>query len=252
MNRATNALPWLLVLILAWSLGCEDEAAQTNQPPQQNAAPKEDAPPAPEPVEEQASSDDEEYQRPEYPESQRRNPFQPDPEVVEPKTTIGDANEVGTRDPLEQFGLGQLSLVAIISEVAVPKAMFIGPDGFGYVVKEGDRVGRNSGVIRDIRDNAVEIIEGGEEDESQTLQRVIKLRELELSVGDDGLTEEERRRLEELLESEAGRQALQKQLQDRAPGANAAESQSPTQTQRPPQQLNEDPRFRGLTPPGGN
>ncbi len=249
MNRILQRLLLVAVLSLVGLIGCEEEAQQPagDQPPGQQAPPP-SQPPAETPGD-QATEEVEEYQRPEYPESQRRNPFQPDPEVVEPQTTVTDG-EVRTRDPLEQFGLGQLDLVAIISEVAVPKAMFIAPDGFGYVVKEGDRIGRNSGVIRDIRDNAVEIIEGGEEEDAQTLQRVVKLREIELSVGNDGLTEEERRRLEELLESEEGREAVQKRLQERAAGANASEQGS--QTTPPPRQLNEDPRFRGLTPPGGN
>lgn len=232
-------------------VGCEDEVQAPGQQDQAKGADQQKATPPPTQETALETAETEEYQRPEYPDSRRRNPFQPDPEVVQPQNTVGES-DVRSRDPLEQFGLGQLELVAIISEVAVPKAMFIAPDGFGYVVKEGDRVGRNSGVVRDIRDNAVEIIEGGEDEESQTLQRVVKLRDAELSVGNDGLTEDERRRLEELLESEEGRQAVQRRLQERAQGANAAEGQERNQAQTPPRQLNEDPRFRGLTPPGGN
>lgn len=248
MMRPTKLAAFALVTaFLMVTLGCEGEVQQPTQsePP----PPAEKTEKVPESVTDSVA-DEGEYERPEYPDSQRRNPFQPDPEVVEPQRATEGEGDVRSRDPLEEFGLGQLDLVAIISEVAVPKAMFIAPDGFGYVVKEGDRIGRNSGVVRDIRDNAVEVIEGGDDRDAQTLQRVIKLREVELSTGDDGLSDDERRVLERLLESEAGREALERRYQENAPGATAAERQE-TQTQTPPPS-GQDPRFRGLRPPGGS
>jgi hypothetical protein len=125
--------------------------------------------------------------------------------------------------------------------------MFIDPDGFGHVLKEGDRIGRNSGVVSDIRDNEVEITETTGDDSGQTRLRKVKLREIELATGDDsGLTEEERAALEKLLQTEEGRQALERQYRDMALGASAVEqqkSQGQTENRK---------NFPGIRPPSQN
>lgn len=218
---------------------CEDAVQQPPPPPPQ-------APPPAEPVVEDVveAAPQEEYVRPEYPDTARRNPFMPSPEVVQPTPTAIDG-EVRALEPLEQFGLGQLKLVAIVSEVAVPTAMFVDPTGFGHFVKRGDRVGRNGGVIADIRENEVEVIEGGEDEDAQTLQRIVKLRDVELAVGEGGLSEEERAALERLMQTEEGRQALQRSFQEMAPGANAVENQG----QEAPSQLGPG---QGFAPPTQN
>ena len=231
-----------LVFVLAGCLfgaGCED-AIQT-PPPAKKAEKAKKAAPAPVVAEEKV--EEEEYMRPEYPNAARRNPFQPDLEVIKPATTAVKG-EVRTKEPLERFGLGQLALVAIVSEVAVPEAMFIDPDGFGHVVKEGDRIGQNGGYISDIRDNEVEVIEGSEEEDGQTLQKIVKLREVELETGEDGLTDEERKALERLLETEAGRKAVERSYRENAPGAAASESGA-----KAPPPTSVDPRYRGMAPP---
>jgi Tfp pilus assembly protein PilP len=183
-----------------------------------------------------------EYERPEYPGNTRRNPFMPDPEVMKPKQQVAEG-EVRPLEPLEQYALSALELVAIISETAVPKAMFVDPDGFGHVVKEGDRIGRNGGQITDIRDNEVEIRETTDEDESQTRLKTVELRTQQLEVRDDsGLTDAEREALRKLLETEEGRRALEESRRNRAPGANASERESGGSGAS-------DGRFGGIRPP---
>lgn len=165
------------------------------------------------------------YQRPEYPNNSRRNPFKPDDEVMAPILgPVGDETPDRPLEPLERFTLAQLELVAIISEVAVPKAMFIDPDGFGHMIKEGDRVGRQNGVVVDIRDNEVDVRETNNSDESaaQSRVRTIRLRSGELRASNsDDLTDAEREALNKLLNSKEGRDNLRKRLQQNAPGANA-------------------------------
>jgi Tfp pilus assembly protein PilP len=164
----------------------------------------------------------EDYQRPDYP-VRRRNPFQPDPDVVQPARTEV-AGEVRPLDPLESFALQQLRLVTVISETAVPLAMFIDPSGLGHFVKEGDRIGRNSGVVASIRDNEVEIREGGDEaDPLSGAAITVRLRDLELAVGEEGLSDAEQEALRRLLESEEGRAALEQTYRQMAPGASAAD-----------------------------
>lgn len=234
----------LMVGLVSGAWGCEDavQAPEPAKPAAETETPPADPVQAAEAVEAKPA---EEYVRPEYPNSQRRNPFQPDPEIVTPvaKAIEGEVREL---EPLEQFALGQLQLVAIISEVAVPTAMFRDPSGFGHFVKEGDRIGRNSGVISDIRENEVEVLEGGDDEDSQTLQRIVRLRDTELVMGDSGLSDEEKAALERLLETEEGRKALQRTFQENAAGANAVEGEAPATDGAI------DPRFRGFAPPSEN
>ena len=60
-------------------------------------------------------------------------------------------------EPLEQYELAQLTLVAIITGTPVPKAMFLDSTRFGHIAKEGDRIGKDGGRITDIRSNEVEV-----------------------------------------------------------------------------------------------
>lgn len=186
---------------------------------------------------------EEAYERPIYPGNIRRNPFTPDPTVVSPLQQVV-TGEVRPLEPLERYELGSLSLVAIISETALPKAMFVDPTGFGHVVKEGDRVGQNGGEIADIRDNEVEIREAGDGEGVQTRLTTVELRAEELSTPDrGGLTEEERSALRRLLETEEGRRALEESFRERAPGADAADRQEAGGG-------SSDGRFGGIRPPG--
>lgn len=95
-----------------------------------------------------------EYKRPDFPNQGRRDPFV----FVQPKRKPQGIDEPErVREPLENFALGSLSLTAIITNTPVPKAMFKASDGFGYIAKEGDRIGRDGGRISDIRPNEVEV-----------------------------------------------------------------------------------------------
>lgn len=209
--------------------------------------PKDDKPTAEPEVKPSGDSDDEEYTRPEYPNMARRNPFQPDVEVVTPATVAVEGDD-RSLEPLEQFAIGELDLVAIISEVAVPKAMFVDPDGFGHVLKEGDRIGRNSGVVSDIRDNEVEITETTGDDGGQTRLRKVKLRDVELTSGNESdLTDEERAALEKLLQTEEGRQALERQYRDMALGASSVDDEKSGQQTETPRKT-----FPGIRPPSQN
>lgn len=245
-RRGTSLVRWLVVAgLCAASLssvtGCEFLGLSEAEIQQPTGAP-EAADPAPPPVPaEPVASVTEEYERPEYPAMARRNPFQPDVETVRPNVQeLGD--EGRTLEPLEQFGLGQLNLAAIISEVAVPKAMFIDPKGFGHVVKEGDRIGSSGGVISDIRENEVEVTEGVAGDEMKTRLRTVKLREIDLEADrGETLSEAEREALEKLLQTEEGRKAVERSYRESTMGGSAAEGEGLS----PPG----DRRFEGTLPP---
>jgi Tfp pilus assembly protein PilP len=173
------------------------------------------------------------YERPDYPKSTRRNPFRPNLETVMPSAIVGA--EVRPMDPLELYSVSELKLVAIISEVSVPKAMFISPDGVGHLVKEGDRIGRNGARVSDIRNNEVELTEGGGDEEEQAQKRRIKLRDLDEIRSQQKLSREERDKLQEILKSEEGRDALNRTYRNLAPSSNAIEGTESSRQQRAPQ-----------------
>lgn len=179
------------------------------------------------------------YSRPSYPEP--RNPFQPDQEVLEIDQGGDDSgSEVDqAAGPLEQYAIASLNLVAIISQTAVPRAMFVDPTGMGHFANEGDRVGEDGGVIREIRSGEVEIQHG----EDRTNTRVVELREREIRTGrDDELTEEEREMLRELMDDDERREALEEELAG-AEGEESSDGQAQQQS---------DDRFPGLAPPGAD
>lgn len=177
----------------------------------------------------------EEYTRPDYP--LRRNPFQPDLNVVGGSVQETEAQDLRPTEPLEEFAISQLSLVTIISETAVPKAMFVDPTGHGHIAKEGDRIGLNNGVIRVIRSNEVEVREGDDRGSAIT----VRLRERELRSEQEQLSEEEQEALRRLLGSEEGREALRREI------SSGQSGQAPPSGQ---QQSSTDRRFPGLAPPG--
>jgi len=231
-----------LVALCVCSSGCEmfgAEASRPVVPPKPAAAAKTKAKkPAPQKVEAPAK-----YERPDYPKATRRNPFRPNLETVMPSAIVGA--EVRPMDPLELYSVGELQLVAIISEVSVPKAMFISPDGVGHLVKEGDRIGRNGARVTDVRNNEVELTEGGDE-EGQALKRRIKLRDLDEIRNEQKLTREERDKLQEIMKSEEGREALQRTYRNLAPSSNAIDGDKSAKGRATPKVT-----YRGVAAPSG-
>lgn len=156
-----------------------------------------------------------------------RNPFAPQVEVDdEEEEETDDEIEPKKVGILQKHPLEEYRLVGIISEVAIPKAMFIAPDGKGYLVKESEALGREGGIVKDIRSNTVEIeVPQGEDGaEAKTISR--ELRDLEISAQQESdLSPREQETLEKLMESEEGREALQERFEKQAPAANSAEQQ---------------------------
>jgi len=234
LDAACRLLALLAVFGLAAS-GCEFLGLDADAPESSNSAENANAPGLNAPVVAEEDAPEEtvraEYERPAYPDQIRRNPFLPDLQVIRPARNVA-SSEVRPKDPLEQYSLAQLNLVAIISSVAVPKAMFLDPSGFGHVVKEGDRVGLAGGIVSDIRDNEVEIREISEGLDSETRLTTLKLRSDQLREDDDeSLSDEEREALRRLLESEQGRRALRESLDSEATDAqpNAGTPANPGQ-----------------------
>ena len=180
----------------------------------------------------------------------RRNPFAPEVETEEEEEPVEERAEKRNLGPLQKHPLGSYRLAGIISEVAVPKAMFIDPEGTGHLIKEGDNLGKKGGFIKDVRDNEVEIEIPPEGDNGKVRKVTVKLREAALpSEQEEELSEEERETLKRLLESEQGRKAVRESYRQNAtPGANASERQK-RRRESQGGSSGSDARFPGLEPP---
>jgi type IV pilus assembly protein PilP len=61
--------------------------------------------------------------------------------------------------PLEQFELGQLTISGVVWQADRRRALVLDPAGQAYVVKTGDRIGKNDGVVTEIGDSALVVLE---------------------------------------------------------------------------------------------
>lgn len=89
---------------------------------------------------------------------------------VQPGVKLGPVTQ------LERFDLEQLRLVAIMWNVAKPKALVVDPENNNYIVFKKTRVGRRNGYVAEIREGEMIIMETIERDGQVTYQpRVIRL-----------------------------------------------------------------------------
>lgn len=87
------------------------------------------------------------------------DPFQP-LIIEEPKTPEKSAaRKLGSVPPLLRYELDQLKLVGIIANIKPPRGLIEDVTGDGYIVVPGDRIGRNEGVIKEIKENEIIIEE---------------------------------------------------------------------------------------------
>jgi type IV pilus assembly protein PilP len=80
----------------------------------------------------------------------RRDPFVP---LLEVKKAV--AVDEGPLTPLQTFDVGQLRLAGVVVGHRAPIAMVMVPGGKSYVLKKGDRVGKNHGKVVDITESGV-------------------------------------------------------------------------------------------------
>ena len=64
-----------------------------------------------------------------------------------------------SRGPLEQFDLSQLSVNGIVWDALRQRALILDPSGQGYIIQEGDAIGKNDGRVITIDDNMVVVRE---------------------------------------------------------------------------------------------
>jgi type IV pilus assembly protein PilP len=89
-----------------------------------------------------------------YNPSGRREPF---------AAIVKDGHQAGENDlslpPLQRIALTELNLIGIIWGGFGYSAMVQAPDGKGYAVRHGTRIGPNNGVVSSITENAIVVQE---------------------------------------------------------------------------------------------
>ena len=83
----------------------------------------------------------------------RRDPFTPIIVKEEKKALLG------AKTPLERFPISEFKLAGIVWGGLGYHAMLEGPDGKGYFVRKGMRIGPNQGVIKKITERAMVVVE---------------------------------------------------------------------------------------------
>jgi Tfp pilus assembly protein PilP len=85
-----------------------------------------------------------------------------DPTGRDPFRSYLDADERVVEEDapaLARFALGTLKVIGVVSGVATPMAMITTPEGKGYRVRIGDRIGHHEGRVHAIRRDAVIVAE---------------------------------------------------------------------------------------------
>jgi Tfp pilus assembly protein PilP len=65
------------------------------------------------------------------------------------------ALDIAERGPLEQYDVKQLSLLAVVWNTGMARALVQDPAGNSYIVGEGTRIGKNDGRVIGIDDNLI-------------------------------------------------------------------------------------------------
>ncbi len=156
MEPAKNKRSLLFLSILLTGLvitGCKKDVPEAQQQPAQ--IPRATSAPAAQPSQSETAVKVEEIKPAEeqvfrYESIGLVDPFEP---------IVGKREGVTAVSPLEQYSLDQLKLVAIIWGVPEPRAMVEDPQGKGYIIKKGTKIGKNQGVVIKILDNEVVVLE---------------------------------------------------------------------------------------------
>jgi len=78
--------------------------------------------------------------------------------------------------PLEQFELGQLTVSGVVWQADRRRALVLDPAGQAYVVKTGDRIGKNDGVVTEISDSSLLVLESYVDFHGDKTEKEIEMR----------------------------------------------------------------------------
>ncbi|HEU4427859.1 MAG TPA: pilus assembly protein PilP, partial [Myxococcota bacterium] len=78
--------------------------------------------------------------------------------------------------PLEEFELGQLTVSGVVWQADRRRALVLDPAGQAYVVKTGDRIGKNDGVVTEIGDSSLVVLESYVDFHGDKTEKEIEMR----------------------------------------------------------------------------
>jgi type IV pilus assembly protein PilP len=141
-----------ILFIMAILYGCEGGSASAPAP--KEAAPTKIAAPKPINPAPAAATEAAEEAAPAkftYEAKGRRDPFAPLLTIKNP--IVPESDEPLT--PLQHFDLSQFRLIGVITGKGAPLAMIVAPDGKSYILKKGVKLGKNNGIVIEVRREAV-------------------------------------------------------------------------------------------------
>jgi len=86
------------------------------------------------------------------------------------------ADVLDVQSPLEQFELGQLTISGVVWQADRRRALVLDPAGQAYVVKTGDRMGKNDGVVTQIDDSSLVVLESYVDFHGDKTEKEIEMR----------------------------------------------------------------------------
>ena len=89
---------------------------------------------------------------PHYDPTNKRDPFKP-------IKIASDSNQKSGKTPLENYALDKLSYSAFLQTETEPKAIIENPEGRGFTVTKGTKIGINNGVVTDIFPDRIIVVE---------------------------------------------------------------------------------------------
>ena len=87
-----------------------------------------------------------------------------------------NSGEADAESPLQQFELGQLTVSGVVWQADRRRALVLDPSGQAYVVKAGDHIGKNDGVITEISDSSLLVLESYVDFHGDKTEKEIELR----------------------------------------------------------------------------
>ena len=83
---------------------------------------------------------------------------------------------IDVSSPLEEFELGQLTISGVVWQADRRRALVLDPSGQAYVVKTGDRIGKNDGVVTEIGDSSLLVLESYVDFHGDKTEKEIEMR----------------------------------------------------------------------------
>ncbi len=176
-QRRSAATAWCAAMLLL-AVGCQETATGNAAAPaaQRKAEAKQDAAVLDSVLEDSPAASVADARAYVYDPIGKRDPFR--------SFVLDRIKEVdrAAKGPLEQFDLSQLSVSGVVWEGGTRRALVIDPSGRAYIVQEGDRVGKNEGLIITIGDSEMMVREKYEDFHGDQTEKEIVMR-IRLSEG---------------------------------------------------------------------